>query len=128
MISVKSRKDQSVCAFALALIILSGTNALAQSTFGSILGSVRDPSGSAVTIAKVTVRNQGTSLQRATVTDESGSYSLLNLDAATYEVTVEAPGFQRETFKLVLTARQVARVDAQLTLSLRSETVNVVAA
>ena len=102
-------------AFALLIVITGAVNALAQSTFGSIVGNVRDPSGAVIPGAVITVRNEGTSAQRSTLTDESGSYAMLNLDAANYEVTVELPGFQRETYKIVLTARQVARLDAQLT-------------
>ena len=43
--------------------------ASAQSTFGSILGTVQDPSGAAVIACKVTIRNKGTDTQRSTVTD-----------------------------------------------------------
>src|SRR5262245_10209480 len=85
------------------LLIVSAGNALAHSTFGSIVGNVRDSSGAAIGGAVVTVRNEGTGAQRSTITDETGSYSVLNLDAAPYEVTVEVPGFQREAHKVVLT-------------------------
>jgi hypothetical protein len=111
----------------LLLWALAGGNAFAQSTFGSILGNVRDPTGAVVPVAKITVLNEGTSTKRATITDESGSYSMLNLDAATYDVTVEAPGFQTGTYKVVLTAREVARVDARLSLASQTSAVNVVA-
>jgi hypothetical protein len=59
--------------FALVLGAIGAVNALAQSTFGSIVGNVRDPTGAAVATAIVTVRNEGTSAQRSTVTDDSGS-------------------------------------------------------
>jgi hypothetical protein len=67
-------------ALALVLGAIGAVNALAQSTFGSIVGNVRDPTGAAVATAIVTVRNEGTSAQRSTVTDDSGSYAMLNLD------------------------------------------------
>jgi hypothetical protein len=44
----------------------------AQFTQSSILGSVRDASGSALPNAEVTVRNEGTNISRSIVTDENG--------------------------------------------------------
>ncbi len=44
----------------LACVLSSGISAFAQSTFGSIVGTVKDQSGSVVPGATVTLVNQGT--------------------------------------------------------------------
>jgi hypothetical protein len=102
------------------------TLAAAQSTFGSFVGTVRDPSGAVIGGAMVQVTNKGTSAQRTATTDENGSFNVVNLDPGTYDIIVEAPGFQRSVHSnLVLTARQTARVDATLGLGAQTEAITV---
>src|SRR6516162_8156698 len=100
-----------------------------QSTFGTVLGTVRDPSGAAVTRAVLTITNTGTSARRAAVTDARGSYEFPNLEAGHYSLSVEAPGFQSAMYtKIELTARQTVRVDGQLSVATQVDSVNVEAA
>lgn len=114
--------------FLIGLILACGGGwgvAVAQSTFGTILGAVHDPSGGLVAGCKVTVHNKGTSAQRATITDQSGNYVVTNIDAGSYEVAFEAPGFQRTLAGVELLARETARIDGHLTVAVQTETVNV---
>jgi hypothetical protein len=105
---------------------LLAATASAQSTFGSFVGTVRDPSGASVENCKITLTNKGTAALRTTVTDSSGSYVLVNVDAGMYEIAMEAPGFQRAVFTSIeLTARQTVRIDGNLTLATQADTVNV---
>jgi hypothetical protein len=98
----------------------------AQSTFGSFVGTVKDPSGSVVAGGNVTLKNTGTDAERTTTTDQTGSYVVVNIEPGNYEITVEAVGFQRARFtELVLTARQTVRIDANLRLASQTEAVNV---
>ena len=98
-------------------ILVSATLAVAQSTFGSFVGTVRDPSGAVIGGASVRITNKGTSAQRTAKTDETGSFTVVNLDPGTYDVVVQAAGFQSSVHSdLVLTARQTVRVDATLGL------------
>jgi hypothetical protein len=99
---------------------------LAQSTFGTILGTVTDSTGAAVPQAKIMITNQGENVSRATLTDLQGNYEAPNLKAGVYTVTAEAAGFK--VFKasgLELIARQTMRVDTKLELGQVNETVNV---
>ena len=62
--------------FVLGAIGASGILSIpspAQSTFGSILGTVRDPSGSVVPGATVTATNKGTAARRTATTDSSAA-------------------------------------------------------
>ena len=98
----------------------------AQSTFGSFVGIVKDPSGSVISGSSVTVMNAGTSARRTAVTDSGGNYTVLNLESGSYEITVEKEGFQKAIYKgIELSARQTVRVDAALALNTQSQTVEV---
>lgn len=111
---------------ALALMILFMAASAAQSTFGSFLGTVRDPSGSVVADCVVTLTNKGTSAQRTTTTDKDGGYVLVNIEPGSYEITMTAPGFQPANFtNLQLLSRQTVRVDGTVNLATQVESVNV---
>jgi hypothetical protein len=103
------------------------TLARAQSTFASLLGTVKDASGAVVAQCVVTVENTGTSAHRSTLTDPGGSYTVPNLEPGSYLIKMEAPGFQAATYKIELTARQTVRIDGQMTVATQSQSVNVVA-
>src|SRR5215471_1163741 len=100
----------------------------AQSTFGSFVGTVHDPSGAAIAGGMVTVKNQGTSSRRSTLTNEKGDYIVVNLEPGVYELVIEAPGFQRSVYSAELLARDTARVDANLTVAAQTSSVMVNAA
>ena len=79
----------------LGLVVpINLTVVFAQSDLGTISGFVRDPSGATIPNAKVTVHNQ-TGIERVVGTNESGFYTITNIPAGFYALTVEAPGFQK---------------------------------
>jgi hypothetical protein len=81
-------------AFAVVVLLLSVSTLVAQTFRGTILGTVADNSGAAITGAKVTVRNVNTGLERTTQTSNDGSYSVSELPIGKYRVTIGQPGFQ----------------------------------
>ena len=100
--------------------------AFAQSTFGTLVGTVKDPSGSVVAGCIVTVTNAGTSAQRSTTTDKEGGYVLVNMEPGTYQIVMQAPGFQPTTVKAVeLLARDTVRTDGNLTVAGEAQSVSV---
>jgi len=109
--------------FCLFLLTLS---AMAQVQNGQFSGTVTDPSGAAVSDAKVTVTNQATNLSVTTTTNGAGLYTVKELPIGTYKINVEAQGFK--TFSdagVVLNAGQIAKVDAKLQLGQTREVVEV---
>src|SRR5438046_1427841 len=65
----------------------------AQFTTASLGGDVRDPSGSTVPEAKVTVRNLETGFTQAVSSDAAGAFLFSRLPVGNYELRVEKAGF-----------------------------------
>jgi hypothetical protein len=79
-----------------AWILLAGSAANAQGTGrGNITGVVTDSSGAVVPGAHVDVTNIATNVTSTSITNRTGFFEIDSLDAATYKVTVTAPGFQK---------------------------------
>src|SRR3982074_1907141 len=102
--------------------------ATAQTTTASLLGVVRDKTGSAIPDAQVTAQNVLTSLARATVTDESGAYLITNLPVGEYTIIAQKQGFARFVQKgITLEVDQNARVDIALAVGDVTQSVTVTA-
>ena len=117
----------------VSLIVLM----LALTTFGFTQGAatgdlhitVKDPKGSLVTNATVTVRDQARGLERSGTGNGQGEYRILLLPPGTYQVTAEAAGFAKATVENVaITVGQVADLPITLGLAGAQEVVNVSAA
>jgi hypothetical protein len=116
------------CFSAIAVLMLFAGTTQAQSTFGTILGTVRDSSSALIPGCVITIENTGTALRRSAVSDETGSYTFPNLEPGAYKLTMELPGFQvAEYTNIQLQSRQTIRLDGQLTVATQAETVNVMA-
>ena len=111
--------------FLVAALLAAGATARAQSTFGSITGTVTDASGAVVPGATVTVTNRRTQTERSTVSDADGSYLVTNLDAGAYDVRVTLTGFTDAVQQANLLARQTARIDSRLSVAGTTEQVRV---
>lgn len=115
-------------AFTLAAIVVICAPLSAQSTYGSIAGTVTDPSGAAIAGADVTLTNVGTSEKRTQTTKEDGLYQFVNLVPGRYGIEVTKPGFKRYTRpEIVVDVNQNARVDAALQVGDVNQTVEVTA-
>jgi len=113
----------------LAFFLLASTASLrAQTTNGSIQGTVTDPSGAAVGGASVTGRNLDTGLTITTVTTDAGLYSLANLPPGRYTVTIEGPSLKKYSREGVTVHTDATVVlDVQMQLGAVSENVTVIA-
>jgi len=115
--------------FALVFLLLLATISLqAQTTNGSIQGTVTDPNGGAIPGASVTARNLDTALTQSTTTTEAGIYSLPNLPPGRYSVTVEAPNLKKYSREGVTVATgTTVSLDIPMQLGTVSESVTVAA-
>ena len=78
----------------LAAVLGGGIQLAAQVTSGTILGSVQDTSGAVIPSAKVTATAASIGVTRTVTSGSNGTFSLSNLPASTYTVTVQATGFE----------------------------------
>src|SRR5881227_2957682 len=102
----------------LLVLCLLALPAAAQTTFGSITGTLTDQTGSVIPGAHVTVINEGTGAERRVDTADTGVFNAPNLSVGTYRVRIEAQGFRGYTRTgLSLNANQVINVDTQLTVA-----------
>ena len=98
----------------------------AQQATGTITGTVKDPSGAAVAGAAVTLTDteRGTSLN--TQTNADGIYSFPQLPISTYELRVEANGFQTSVRGgIALQLNQTATIDLAMAIGQVSQTLQV---
>ncbi|MBA3442876.1 MAG: carboxypeptidase regulatory-like domain-containing protein, partial [Pyrinomonadaceae bacterium] len=100
----------------LMLTIVCCAAARAQSIFGSIQGTVMDGSGAVLPGALVRARNVNTGGTSEVRTNEEGLYFLGELRPSTYDIEVEATGFQK-TLQSGVTLRVEDRLRADFTLT-----------
>src|ERR1700726_1508733 len=105
---------------------LKTSTAFAQAVFGSILGTVTDAQGNAVSGAKVTVTSLSKSTVFETATNESGNFSVTHLIPDSYRVHVEATGFKAyDVASVAVNADSSVNVDASLQIGEVTQTVEV---
>ncbi len=117
---------KSCCAVLLWFTCLTTT--YAQIGGGSIVGTVRDPSGAAVVGVRVESHNQDTNEKQQAITNNEGYYEFPLLPAGRYRLEAEAAGFGRirgAVFELFTGTRP--RIDLQLEVGATSQTVDVTA-
>jgi hypothetical protein len=78
----------------LQLLALSAAYVWSQGLFATLTGVVTDPSGANIANGKVTLTDAQSGSQRTTVTDSQGFYSFVSVPVGTYNLTIEATGFQ----------------------------------
>ena len=101
-------------ALIVCVLLIPSTAVRAQSATGDIQGVIVDSSGAVLPGAAITAINTATGVQRETVTDEQGRFSVPGLQVGPYEVTAALSGFA--------TRRQEAiRLQVGETLNLRME-------
>src|SRR5215470_8049911 len=95
----------------IMLFLIGATAALnGQSTFGTIVGTVKDSSGAAIPATRIAVRNLDENTTRTVTSDDQGLFEILNLKPGPYEVVAVKPGFASSRLAhVLLDARQTVR-------------------
>ncbi len=110
----------------IAGIVLFCGSVFGQFETAEVLGTIHDPSGSAVRGASVTLTNQSTGIDKKTTADESGLYDFFNVPPGRYTITAEFTGFQTfKTSDIVVDVNARQRVDVAMQVGAVSEVVNV---
>jgi hypothetical protein len=123
------RSSRKLGQVALCVVFtLSGLSGIAraQQVFGSIVGTVTDNTGAAVNGAKVTVTDTTKGTKFETTTNESGNYLKGQLIPGTYQVSIEASGFQKVVSNpIAVQVDQASKFDAALEVGSINQEVNV---
>jgi hypothetical protein len=84
-------------AFVLVSFVVQGSvlRAAGQATAANIVGATADTAGAAVPLARVSVTNDSTGLERQTTSDQEGNFVLLDLPPGIYTLTAQRAGFPR---------------------------------
>ena len=112
----------------LLVITVSAQSATAQSTFGDIVGVVKDQNQDAVPNAQIVLTSVDDGSQHQTTSDADGAFHFVNLKAGNYGLVATAAGFADFKVSSVhLDARQTLRLDVAMKLASASQSIEVAA-
>src|SRR5581483_4460688 len=110
----------------LVLLISTAGIGIAQVDTGSLVGTVKDPTGAAIPGVIVTATNTDTAVTTSVKTESEGNFVITPLKIGRYSVSVEASGFQKEVRKdIVLDVQQAIRLEFALKIGSVNETTEV---
>jgi hypothetical protein len=112
-------------AVVLLISILVRGIVLGQTPDGTIAGVVHDSSGAVMPGVQVQAVNKATGLVRVSAASEQGDYSLPSLLAGEYEISVEAPGFDRAARSVIVQAGATTTVNLDLRAGELKESITV---
>jgi hypothetical protein len=99
----------AVCLLAVVWVAMS------QSDRGTITGTIADPAGAVVPNAAVQIRNVETGAVYQAGASATGNYTLGQLPAGLYELSVDVPGFKKYVRQnITVEVAQTYRVDVVL--------------
>ncbi|HEX3742754.1 MAG TPA: TonB-dependent receptor [Bryobacteraceae bacterium] len=108
------------------LLLFTAVLGWAQFESGTVLGTITDPAGNAVSGASVTLSNVRTGTSFKAVSDNSGNFQFVSQRLGAYRVRAEKTGFkvaETSAFDLSVDARQ--RVDLKLEIGSVADSVTV---
>ena len=98
----------------------------AQSYYGSVRGTMFDQNGGVMAAGKITLINQGTAEQRATVASGAGEFVFSEVVPGSYSLVGESPGFKRfERRNITVGTQQQLTFELKLEIGQVSESVQV---
>src|SRR6266481_5030267 len=114
-------------ALALAVLVATAWSVAAQTSSGSLSGTVKDAQGAAITGAKVEVTSSSRNETRSAQTGEDGRYVFPQLQPDTYKLRVEANGFKSYDLEgVVLNANdKISAPDIELQVGVVTENVTI---
>lgn len=113
-------------AVVLLLAVLVSGVAWAQTSNGTLVGSVVDPTGAVVPRATVSAVSSQYGQPHETHTDSVGTYRLESLQPGTYTITITAPGFENLTVNnVVINGSLTTAINGKLTLAAAEQTIEV---
>ena len=127
---MKQSKSASYIALLLAVVVMTALPSSAQSSFGTLLGTVSDPSSASVPTAKVALKNMQSGDVRRSVTNRDGAFTFGSIPVGPkYELTIEANGFASyKAVDFTFSGAETKSVNVVLHVGTTADTVEVVSA
>ncbi len=113
------------CMLAALFLVWAAVPVSGQVSRATILGQVKDASGAVISGAKVEVLALNTGQKRETQTGSDGTFTVADLPAGPYRVTVTQSGFGGQAKELTLLVGQAADLIFELSPAAREEVVKV---
>ncbi len=111
---------------ALASLTLLLSGLLSAQGYGTIVGTVTDPSGAVVAGARIKATDEATSLSRETLSNDQGYFVLPSLRPSTYSLTIYVKGFASAVRKgITLQADASVTVNQSVELQRATQSVEV---
>ena len=124
--SQRLRAARSLSLPLLLALLLAAAPFLAQTSRGTVSGTVTDPQGAVIAGATAELHHRETNQTRSTVTNEEGLYRFEAVDLGTYDLTVKAGGFKAYIKReLPIIANRITNVDAALELGEQQSVIEV---
>ncbi|MGB6943087.1 MAG: carboxypeptidase regulatory-like domain-containing protein [Bryobacteraceae bacterium] len=115
-----------ICCVGLFFLVSA---AFAQTDRGTITGTISDPAGAVIAAAVIEAKNVDTGALYPTASSGTGNYTIAQLPAGTYDLSVTVPGFKkyvRQGLQVEVAAN--ARIDVTLEVGSNTESITVEAA
>jgi outer membrane receptor protein involved in Fe transport len=108
----------------LLLFVVSGSLVYGQEA--GLVGTVADPTGAVISRASITVHSQDTGVDRHSITDSEGRFSISPLPIGQYTLSSEFTGFQTTTVTgIYLSIGHIGRVEVTMQVGAISDHVEV---
>ncbi len=113
-----------LCVF--AILLFAWSVASGQTTFGSMAGTVTDPTGAVLPGVHVTLANLATNARYVTTTNADGVYAFVNVLPGNYQLSAEGPNFKTFTRSpLTIQVQQAYKVGVVMEVGAVTEKVEV---
>src|SRR5262245_178031 len=110
------------------LLLISASALWGQTTNATIRGVITDQSGAVLPGVTISVRNQGTGIERSTLSDETGNYQVPALPVGVYQIDVRLPGMKPQIVSgLTLEVGQIVVRDFKMEVGGIAEQISVAA-
>jgi hypothetical protein len=109
----------------IILLLVATLPVAAQSNAGVIRGTIRDQNDAVLQGATIRLSNAVTKYSQVAASNALGSFQLIDVPFNSYQLTVEAPGFEIATREIVVRSNLVLQIDMKLDVKTVSASVNV---
>ncbi len=120
------KKTLQLCVLLVSMFVCAGV--YAQTSTGTISGTVLDESGALVPNADVTITNKATNTSRTLKSDAAGAFSAPSLPVGEYEVKATLTGFRTTVRDAIVETGGTTTVDMRMQIGQSKDVVTVEAA